>query len=247
MSRTAAGAALTLQHRARQVALRALTLRQVLTLWPLFDGDRATFDRFVTAAVPLVQARHRDSSGLAVNYYQAFRTAEAVKGAPEPRLAPFEPEKVVTSLYVTGPVSYTRALRSGQSATQARQTAFVTLTGSVTRHVLDGGRGTLMASVAADRQALGWARVTSGRACAFCAMLAGRGAVYRESTANFRSHDHCSCTAEPVYEGADLPETSQHYADLYRTSIARARADGTLASGTKNDLLNTFRRAYEGR
>jgi hypothetical protein len=41
--------------------------------------------------------------------------------------------------------------------------------------------------------------VTSGNACDFCSMLADRGAVYGEASAEFEAHDHCSCSAQPVY------------------------------------------------
>jgi hypothetical protein len=30
-------------------------------------------------------------------------------------------------------------------------------------------------------------------------MLAGRGSVYSADTAEFEAHDHCGCSAEPVY------------------------------------------------
>jgi hypothetical protein len=30
-------------------------------------------------------------------------------------------------------------------------------------------------------------------------MLIGRGAVYSEATADFQSHDHCNCQAEPAW------------------------------------------------
>jgi hypothetical protein len=42
-------------------------------------------------------------------------------------------------------------------------------------------------------------RVLSSNPCSFCRMLAGRGAVYHEGTASFESHDHCACSAEPVF------------------------------------------------
>ena len=50
-----------------------------------------------------------------------------------------------------------------------------------------------------------FARVTSGRnTCAFCLMLAGRGAVYwsRESAGAFNEwHRHCTCKVVPSYSG----------------------------------------------
>lgn len=55
-----------------------------------------------------------------------------------------------------------------------------------------------------------YARVTSGRnTCAFCLMLAGRGAVYhsRKTAGEFdRWHEHCTCKVVPCYSG-DAYET----------------------------------------
>lgn len=48
-----------------------------------------------------------------------------------------------------------------------------------------------------------WRRVTDGSPCGFCAMLAGRGPVYRSAEkagSGYRWHGHCGCTVEP-YEG----------------------------------------------
>lgn len=196
---TALAQRLTTDHRRRQLALRAVTLRQLVAMWPSWDGGRASFRSFAAGLLPLVQARHGDASALAVDYYRAFRVAEGARGAPEPRLARFDADKVVTSLFVTGPVQVARSLRAGQTAAAAKATALTTVSGAVSRHVLDGARHTLIRTVGADPQAKGWRRVIGGKGCDFCQMLAGRGAVYSADTADFQSHDHCACAAEPVF------------------------------------------------
>jgi hypothetical protein len=124
------------------------------------------------------------------------------------------------------------------------QAALTRTSGAVARHVLNGGRDALLASVAADRKTVGWIRVTSGDPCPFCAMLAGRGAVYAESAADFQSHDHCSCSAEPQYEGSELPALNQRFRETYNRAVASAREAGELERGTSNDLLNAFRREF---
>ncbi|MEQ2637020.1 hypothetical protein [Paratractidigestivibacter faecalis] len=65
---------------------------------------------------------------------------------------------------------------------------------------------TILRNVRRDRKkGVRYARVTSGRnTCAFCLMLAGRGAVYwtRESAGALnRWHDHCTCKVVPGYSG----------------------------------------------
>lgn len=197
MARSSAGATLTAQHRRAQLAVSATTLRDFLTLWPLWRGDADSFDRLVTATVPLVRSYHRLSSSLAIAYYDAFRRAEQPGGAPEPRLPdPLEEAKVVTSLHVVGRVMTRKALAAGQSPQAAMQTALVRTSGAVTRHVLDGGRGALVRSASEDKRARGWVRVTGGAACDYCSELAGLGVSSGEV---FHSHDHCSCAVEPAY------------------------------------------------
>lgn len=180
--------------RRQQLQLRAVTLRQLLTLWPIWNLDEATFNRFLAATLPMVRQRHRDSAGLAAAYYRSVAPKD-----PVIRLAPFNAEQVVTSLSVTGPVFTAKALRAGLPADAAKAQALVRVSGAVSRLVMQGGRQTLLESVKADPQARGWRRVTSGRACPFCTLLAGRGAVYSADTVDFQAHDHCSCFSEPVF------------------------------------------------
>jgi hypothetical protein len=197
VARSDAGAVLTAQHRRAQLAVRAATLRDFLTLWPLWQGDAATFDRLVTATLPLVRSNHRLSGALAIAYYDAFRRAEAPGGAAEPRLpAPLDVAKVTTSLHVVGRVMTRKALAAGQSPQAAMQTALIRTGGAVTRHVLDGGRGALLRSTTEDKRSRGWQRITSGNACTFCEELAAQGVASGE---DFESHDHCSCGVEPAY------------------------------------------------
>jgi len=63
-------------------------------------------------------------------------------------------------------------------------------------------RDTVLGNRKRDPDAIGWARATAG-GCKFCRMLADRGAVYRERSANFAAHPHCHCTAYPVFRGGD--------------------------------------------
>lgn len=75
------------------------------------------------------------------------------------------------------------------------------LRGASTRMVMRGGRDTITRAVNVDPSASGWERVIEPGACGFCAMLAGRGAVYKESSVDFRAHDHCHCVARAVFAG----------------------------------------------
>lgn len=146
----------------------------------------------------------------------------------------------VVSMNVTGPASQKSKARRGKPLEKARDESFVEASGAATRHVLTGGRQSLLTLLGDDAQALGWARVTDGDPCAFCALLASRGPVYKtRQSAAFEAHDSCACTPEPVYSrDAPWPGHAADYRRLYRQSTR-----GTSGK----DAINAFRRAYEQR
>ncbi|WP_235738989.1 VG15 protein [Nocardioides alcanivorans] len=77
--------------------------------------------------------------------------------------------------------------------------------GGVQRRIADHVRLTVTSNSIDDRAAAGWQRVTDGNACTFCSMLAGRGSVYSEATADFASHDECGCSATVAWRGQPVP------------------------------------------
>ena len=95
--------------------------------------------------------------------------------------------------------------------------------------VRQAAQGTLMDSVMRDPQARGWGRVTSAKPCPFCAMLAGRGAVYRtRQTATFMPHLHCACSALPLWKADPTGESMRSREDTISTR--RALSDKQRAS-----------------
>jgi hypothetical protein len=248
MARTEAGRQLTEQHRLGQLRIRAQALQSYTQLWPIWEGDEDSFLKLVTATVVLVHTFRTFSSTYAGSYFESFRMAEGVPAQAVALAAPqIEDAAITTSMYVTGENTLREALRAGRTPQDARSAALTGTSGSVGRHVLNGGRETLLRSVAADEAAIGWTRVTDGDPCAFCALLAGRGPVYKEEgTADFQAHDQDGCTAEPVYSrDAEWPGRAREFHDLYNEAIHEANEADELDRGTKNDLFNAFRRKYE--
>ncbi len=72
-------------------------------------------------------------------------------------------------------------------------------------HTASPYRQTILDNWRRDDFCIGWRRITRG-GCRFCRMLADRGAVYREATAQFAAHESCSCTAQAVFRGQDPGE-----------------------------------------
>ncbi len=225
MARTAEGRALTRMHTKQQLALRAKVVTEVMRLYALWNlKDEESFLRFQEAMVVLTQLRAIESATLAAAYYESFRAVDAPGGAGVlSRVVPAAPpaaEQIKASVSATARAGVFRALRAGQPYEAAMRNGLVEVSGAISRHVLNGGRQTIQDEVLRDSRALGWARVAGPEACAFCAMLASRGPVYKKETVLYtkggrKYHDHCACGAEPVYEGAEWPPHSKEYQDLW--------------------------------
>ena len=108
---------------------------------------------------------------------------------------------------------------------------------------------------APDGQILGWYRLTDGDPCAFCAMLASRGAVYSSAaSAGVRPglaaagegsypadtwHPSCGCSAAPLYStDADVPELNIELRRLW---------DEATAGLSGANARNAYRRAIGAR
>lgn len=181
-------------------ALQALTIMRE-TLDPA--ALDATFPAYLAAAFPGVQAAHSGARLLGAAYYQTFRLMEAAEGDPTTILSdPLAVQQVLSSLLTTGPVAMKVAMRGGATLERAVAVAESLTGGAVFRLIANGARHTIADSLAADPQAQRWQRVTDGKPCKFCEMLAGRGAVYiTNDTAVGRDfHDKCGCHAEAVYD-----------------------------------------------
>lgn len=169
------------------------------------------------------------------------------RGDRRPRVSFYVPEldeerldrATEVSLIVTGPVAQKSKRARGKTERQARDESFVESAGAASRHVLTGGRQSLLTLVQENMPTPRWARVTDGDPCAFCAMLAARGAVYvSEASAKFEAHDGCACTAEPVYYAdSPLPGRGPEFRQLWNDHI-RKRYSGAEAR-------RQWRRLYE--
>ena len=192
-------------YRRRLIQLRAVTLRDLVRLWPIVDWANIddTFGRFSVAAEAVIARDRNVANALATLYVRAHRDAAGIPGRPAPVPArPAPREQVQTALQVTGRAGLKKAAARGDTEEAAMATGLVVVAGVGARMVLNAARDSVRYSTLADDAAVGWRRVTGVNPCGFCRMVAGRGAVYSAETADFASHDHCSCFAEPAY--ADL-------------------------------------------
>lgn len=190
----------TARHRATQLAIRALVMRRIETLWPLLDPDDITGSelRWMRATVDAVNTGRGMSARAAAAYYTRLREIAGVATEFAPPLsAAVNTEQAVASLHATGPMRLIRGQFRGDPKAAAK--AMSSVMGSAGRLALAGGRDTILAAAAVDPNAAGWSRIASGNSCEFCQMLADRGSVYGDTTAEFEAHDNCACTAEPEF------------------------------------------------
>ncbi len=247
MATTAAGTTLTARHRLDQLRLRTATVRDLLRVFALFDPNdiSRTWASIEPAIVALIQARQPLSASLAGMYLQAFRDVEQITGNASIALAPrLTADEIIPNLRIIGPGNARRLSELVRPSSEITRTTLVNVEGEVTRQILNGGRKTLVDTTNNDPKARGYIRVTDGSPCAFCAMLAGRGPVYRsEQSSGFDAHRKCGCTGEPVYfTDSPWPSSATKWKDLYAETAKAVPKD---TSDWSAEVRREFRRRYE--
>ena len=242
-------ARLALQYRSKQARLSAEFMRQVMKLWrDLADPARidGSWSAIRPAFVPLVLMARLGSAQLARSYYMQARSAAGVgDDGFMPSSAPLlSGDRLIKTLDVTGPVEFKKAISAGRTPIQAIEVAAVRMAGSTQYLVLEGGRTAMQDSIDRDAEATGWARVTDNDPCAWCAMLASRGPVYKSAKTagdprqgGNSYHDACACQAWPSFslEEPFIGVAERLYDDWRRE---------TRGTGGKN-AVNAFRRWWE--
>lgn len=182
---------------------------------PAGDDPQAAQGALADLLAPLLATYGAAAAALAADWYDELRDTDKITGRF--RAAPAvlgEQGAAELAGFAVGPLF----------GVPDRQAAITLAQGGLQRRIADAARQTVMGSALADPRADGWQRVTHPEACAFCRMIAGRGAVFRESTADFASHDHCFCTAIPSWTGKPRPVRPYTPSARGTTDADRARA-----------------------
>lgn len=177
--------------RAGVSSLATLAARDLDVIWSTLR-DAVTIREALSDVLPgLVESYGAAAATLAADWYDALRDEAGAAGS-------------FTAITAdVGPSGSTELAGWGVSplfqAVPDYLAARVLIAGGLQRRIANASRATVTASAVADPAAAGWRRVGTPR-CDFCRMLIGRGAVYREATADFESHDHCHCAAVPEFD-----------------------------------------------
>jgi hypothetical protein len=263
MASTRLGTRLTASHRQEQARLLARVTQEALRLWSLLPVDDMDMrrDDWMAGMLPLLSEGRLESQTISNRYYRQFSQAETglIRDIPPVQLRAAQ-ERLRTTLDITGPARFKSLVGRGYDPRQAWQTSGVAVAGATSRLVLEAGREEVWEQGLRDNRAIGYLRVTAGDPCAFCAMLASRGPVYKsadtaaggrwsEKDQSFEVHDACQCTTEAMYDHkAEWPGRAKEFQQMWNDSTGEAREAGLIGHGTSSrDALNAFRRKMEGR
>lgn len=206
-------------QQAAQAALVSNLGQPVEAAWGLLDIQNLdrSLPGFVRALLALSHRFGVMSSTIAARSYLAERSAAGVRGKFTVLPAPKPVEAKVDE-------SVRWATRELWSTDPDIETSKTNVSGVMDRLVLDQGRQTFLGAVKADRKAQGWARVPEPGCCAFCALLSTRGAVYRtERSGSFKSHDHCRCHVEAVFNSYEPSAEVRQLQSIYNQAKVGAK------------------------
>ncbi|WP_434744664.1 hypothetical protein [Streptomyces sp. A-14] len=233
------------RQRQAQRGLSRLLVRDVRKLRRLIIPSRLqeTVPDWIEAVRAVVGEYGNASAAAAADFYEAERVAAEVTGRfTVPLLDPPPDEQVDNSLRWATKDLWHRDPDDPKTTAAQRAPLEVRLDAAekkaeavAQKLVTDQGRGTVQAAVRQDRMAVGYARAAALGACAFCRLLAARGMVFKQDTADFRAHDGCNCGVIPVFRGQrfELSAHAQEWDRLYRE----------YAAPFPGDQLRRFRRA----
>ena len=173
---------------AEQLAIQAhisrLTAQQVVRFWRRMDPktmDNLAITQFMTGAIQQITSAYGEIAAVAAaEFYDELREIGGFSGKAAVPVAGRPPEEQLKAIvrWGVGPL---------WEETPRPEAALKRLVGSTQRLSLQPGRQTIYQMVKRDR--IRYAHVPQGRTCAFCLMLASRGAVYWSKQPHY--HDNC--------------------------------------------------------
>lgn len=214
--------------------ISTLALADLIAFWRnIADGDPAATAGLLREFVPdLVDTYNPMSAEIAATFYEEARTAANV---PEPHtvvLAPTPNSDTVQNRlsWAVAPLFRTKEAVAAPDP----DLALSRLTSATQLDVAAGARDTVDLNVREDRGRPKFARHASANACAFCALMATRGSVYRTAESAGRDfHSHCHCVAYPVFPG-ESDDSAPYVATWDRAYVDAVKA--ARKAGIKPDL-----------
>lgn len=247
MAETPEGAQLTALHKSLQMKLSAQSMAATKLLWKSMDPAKgaAAMEHWLELQVELSGVFDGKSAAMAADYIKQFRIAEGFPGGPIVGVTDFDKDWAKKSMSYNGSGKVQALIDQGMKPAEAMAKVAPFAMAAAQRLTLGGGRRVLDQSALANPASTGWRRVSSGSACAFCAMLVSRGPAYRsEKSAGAGRHWHkkCGCTIEEIFDDAWTPtDKEQEYLDTYNTSRKILTSSGKTP--TTSNILDQMRKS----
>jgi hypothetical protein len=206
--------ALQIAYRQRQLAIALAVTRVISAIWQRYIVPEHMADSWAAIRQVVQTLIGQYSNAAAADSAQFYEQARVLADLPSYRaqlvqLPQREIVKVADSQAMGTFFHNLTVMPEPDAATSAGKA----LEAGSSRLALKSGRHTITEAVHGDKLAVGWERLISPGACSFCSMLASRGAVYRsQKNAQFSAHDHCHCTAQPIFEGQSASSASMDLA-----------------------------------
>lgn len=140
---------------------------------------------------------------------------------------------VLADLTVPAAVESSVRYNAGGLFRGRQEAALEQIGASLVRHSLQPARSTV--ALSSSRARLRYARSPRPGACAWCLMLASRGAVYTKQTAKYASdgdkyHDDCYCVPEPARDDSELSYDVGALYEKYSGAFSSGDNDAQVAS-----------------
>lgn len=210
------------QHRAAVEDVVTVAVAELVAEWPSLptDDPLALGGPLADLLAALVDDFGLMTASLGAEWYDELRARTNAPGVYQAVLPPALPEGRITSS-----AEWASSASWIDTDKALRDSAAI-----LDRLLAERDRDAIEINVERDPASPRYARYASAGACAFCALNATRGPVYRtEAAAGSKYHDHCHCIAVPVWSASDYEEAP--YVADWRT----AYYDATRALGGASD------------
>lgn len=223
-----------------QRGVRRLVLRDLAAWWTTVEHlSPSEIKASAAEFLPLLAHTYGEvSATAAANFYDEARASSVARGRFSSMLG-----DNTAAAYAARNVSFaTDPLFAGDAAGALGRMSVV-----ADKAALQVGRDTVMFNNRRDPSSPRFARVPVGKTCAWCLMLASRGAVYRSADsagdAGQYHGGHCDCQPVPSWDhGKDLPPSYDEGETFGLYDRARASAD----SGDPRAITRAIRRLDGG-
>lgn len=210
--------------------LRKLALADLKGFWATLNtSDVGVVRRALAEFMPLLVRHYGEMAAVvAADFYDELRAQSSPAGRYAAVMAAYAGDAGLLA-------SARWAIGSLLGAKPDPAAALGSLSIVADKHILGQGRRTIAESAARDPAGARWARIPHGDTCAFCVLLASRGAVYHSEAAAgefAKFHGDCDCTPTPFWDGDPYPDhyDPDAYFQMYADGQNKAKSGSTRAA-----------------